>query len=74
MVIHNWLIRRTSALFASTVTYMMPIVSIFWGVLDGEAFLLIYLLWITLILAGVYMANRNPGLIRRLVGGREKSA
>lgn len=74
MVIHNWLIRRTSALFASTVTYMMPIVSIFWGVLDGEAFLLIYLLWITLILAGVYMANRNPGLIRRLVRGREKSA
>ncbi|MEE4176775.1 MAG: DMT family transporter [Bacteroides sp.] len=74
MVMHNWLIRRTSALFASTVTYMMPIVSIFWGVLDGEAFLLVYLLWITLILVGVYMANRQPGLLRRLVKGRRERA
>jgi len=66
MVVHNWLIRRTSALFASTVTYMMPIVSIFWGFVDGEAFLVIYLLWIALILAGVYMANRPSGLLKRL--------
>lgn len=74
MVMHNWLIRRTSALFASTVTYMMPIVSIFWGVLDGEAFLVVYLFWITLILAGVYMANRQPGLLRRIVKGRKGRA
>ncbi|MDX9943041.1 MAG: EamA family transporter [Bacteroidales bacterium] len=66
MVVHNWLIRRTSALFASTVTYMMPIVSIFWGFIDGEAFLVIYLLWIALILAGVYMANRPSGLLKKL--------
>lgn len=66
MVVHNWLIRRTSALFASTVTYMMPIVSIFWGFLDGESFLVVYLLWITLILVGVYMANRPSGLFKKL--------
>lgn len=66
MVVHNWLIRRTSALFASTVTYMMPIVSIFWGMIDGESFLAVYLLWIALILAGVYMANRPSGLLKRL--------
>jgi drug/metabolite transporter (DMT)-like permease len=58
LIIHNWLIRRTSALFASSVTYMMPIVSIVWGILDGETFLLFYLAWITLILVGVYLANR----------------
>jgi drug/metabolite transporter (DMT)-like permease len=59
MIIHNWLIRRTSALFAASVTYMMPVVSIMWGIADGESFLLYYLLWITLILTGVYLANRT---------------
>ena len=57
IVLHNWLIRRTSALFASTVTYTMPIVSIFWGGLDGELLLLVYLFWIAAILFGVYLAN-----------------
>jgi len=57
MVVHNWLIHRTSALFASTVTYMMPIVSIFWGIADGEVFLIGYLVWIALILGGVYLTN-----------------
>lgn len=59
MIIHNWLIKQTSALFTSTVTYLMPIVSIGWGLADGENFLLLYMLWITLILAGVYIATRK---------------
>ena len=59
MVIHNWLIKQTSALFTSTVTYMMPAVSIIWGVADGESFLLLYLFWILLTLIGVYLANRK---------------
>jgi len=63
MIIHNWLIKRTSPLFTATVTYMMPIVSIFWGVADGERFVLFFLLWIALILVGVYLANRpRPGM------------
>ncbi len=59
MVIHNWLIKQTSALFTSTVTYMMPLVSIIWGIADGESFLLSFLIWIVLILVGVYLANRR---------------
>ncbi len=59
MIIHNWLIKQTSALFTSTVTYLMPVVSIMWGIADGEAFLAMYLLWIALILAGVYLANKK---------------
>ncbi len=53
-----WLIKRSSALFASSVTYLMPIVSIIWGVIDGEPFLISYFVWIAAILLGVYMANR----------------
>ncbi len=55
-----WLIKRSSALFASSVTYLMPIVSIGWGILDGEAFFITYMVWIATILAGVYMANKPP--------------
>ncbi len=59
MIIHNWLIRQTSALFTSTVTYLMPVVSIIWGIADGEIFLVMFLFWIVLILAGVYLANKK---------------
>ncbi len=59
MIIHNWLIKQTSALFTSTVTYLMPVISIAWGLIDGESFVVAYLLWISLILAGVYMANKK---------------
>jgi drug/metabolite transporter (DMT)-like permease len=59
-----WLIKRTSALFASSVTYLMPVVSIAWGIVDGEDFLPAYIFWIAVILLGVYMANRPPNGLR----------
>lgn len=68
MIIHNWLIRQTSALFTSTVTYLMPVVSIFWGVTDGEVFLPLYILWIAMILLGVYLANRRQRRPRQPLG------
>ncbi|MBK9177180.1 MAG: DMT family transporter, partial [Flavobacteriales bacterium] len=36
LVLWNALLQRTSALRASTVTYLMPVVAIAWGLLDGE--------------------------------------
>ncbi len=58
IIVHFWLIKRTSALFASSVTYLMPLVSVAWGIIDGEVFKLSFLLWIMIILIGVYAANR----------------
>ncbi len=66
IVANFWLIKRTSALFASSVTYLMPIVSIGWGILDGEPFLVVYAFWILVILLGVYMANRPPERMKRM--------
>jgi drug/metabolite transporter (DMT)-like permease len=68
MIIHNWLIKQTSALFTSTVTYLMPVVSIAWGVIDSESFLLVYMLWISLILIGVYLANKK----RKAAPGKQR--
>lgn len=59
VILLNKLIKRTSAVFASSVTYLMPIIAILWGVLDGEIFLAVFSVWIAVILGGVYMANRR---------------
>lgn len=61
VVIHNWLLRQTTALFAASVTYLMPIVAVFWGIADGEKFYPVFVLWISVILGGVYLANRPGG-------------
>jgi len=52
------LIRRAGGLFASLVTYVIPIISIFWGLLDNENITVIQMACLGLILSGVYLANR----------------
>ena len=46
-------------MFASSVTYLMPIVAIFLGVWDGEVINIIQAFSILLILFGVYWANKK---------------
>lgn len=59
VLIFNKLVRITTPLFASTVTYIMPIVSVMWGVLDGERLFLSHFIGMAAILGGVYFANRK---------------
>jgi drug/metabolite transporter (DMT)-like permease len=59
LVIFNTLIQYTSALFAASVTYIIPIFAIAWGIFDGEKITIIQFLWIGLILAGVYLVNKR---------------
>lgn len=60
VIIFNVLIRNTTALFASSVTYLIPIVAMGWGLFDNEAVLLLHFVWIGLILLGVYLVNKKP--------------
>ncbi len=53
------LLRISSPLFASSVTYVMPLVSVMWGVIDGEILLVGHFIGMALILGGVYLANRK---------------
>ncbi len=53
------LLRISSPLFASSVTYVMPLVSVMWGVIDGEVLLIGHFIGMALILGGVYLANRK---------------
>jgi len=59
VVIFNKLINRSSAIFASSVTYLIPIVAILWGVFDGEKVTLIHLISVAVILSGVYLVNKK---------------
>ena len=60
LIAFNKLIKLSSPIFASSVTYLIPIVAILWGVYDGETFTFSYFLWILLILGGVFLVNAKP--------------
>jgi drug/metabolite transporter (DMT)-like permease len=53
------LIKRAGGLFASLVTYVIPVVAIFWGVLAGEQVTMVQIACLFLILGGVYLANKH---------------
>ena len=53
------LVKKAGGLFASLVTYGIPFVAILWGLLDGEKVTALELFCLTIILFGVYLANRS---------------
>ncbi len=57
LILWNRLIKLTSAVWAASVTYLMPIVAIGWGLLDGETLLPMQLVMVGVILLGVYLVN-----------------
>ena len=59
VVIFNQLIKISSPVFATSVTYLIPIVAVTWAVFDGESLHWIQLLGTTIILSGVYLVNRR---------------
>ncbi|WP_412987891.1 DMT family transporter [Pontimicrobium sp. IMCC45349] len=58
-VLFNKLVQMATPVFASSVTYLMPVIALIWGLLDGEGFSLSQLLATGLILIGIYLANRR---------------
>lgn len=58
-VFYNKMVHLASPIFASSVTYLIPIVAVFWGVLDGEKLSLIQLFAGVIILLGVYLVNKK---------------
>jgi drug/metabolite transporter (DMT)-like permease len=57
-VIFYLLIKRAGSIFASLVTYGIPFVGIFWGIVDGEKITMKQIGCLVIILAGVYLVNR----------------
>ncbi len=58
-LLFNKLLRISSPIYASSVTYIMPIVAVMWGVIDGEKLLTGHFVGMAAILVGVYLANKK---------------
>ncbi|MGM0581668.1 MAG: DMT family transporter [Bacteroidota bacterium] len=58
LILFNRLVKLTSPVFTSFVTYLIPIVAIVWGLLDGEILVFGHYIGIVLIILGVAFANR----------------
>jgi len=52
------LIKRGGGLFASLVTYGIPVIGIGWGIIDGENITVKQIACLAIILFGVYLTNR----------------
>ncbi|WP_420317616.1 DMT family transporter [Ekhidna sp.] len=59
LIIFNKVLQMKDALFASSVTYIIPIFAVMWGVLDGEKLYLMHYVGMVAVGIGVYIANKN---------------
>ncbi len=59
VILFNKLIKHTSSVFASSVTYLIPIVAVFWGFIDGEVITGLQIGMFTIILSGVALVMRS---------------
>lgn len=58
-VFYNKMVHLATPIFASSVTYLIPIVAVFWGILDGEELSITQLFAGLIILLGVYLLNKS---------------
>ncbi len=65
VILFNMIIKKVSPVFASSVTYIIPVFAIFWGFVDGENILLMHLICIAVILTGVYIVNKDNNLEKK---------
>lgn len=58
LVLFNLLIKRTDAVYATSVTFLIPIIAMVWGFLDGEIIGYKHFIGMFFILLGVYLTTR----------------
>jgi drug/metabolite transporter (DMT)-like permease len=59
VIVFNVLIKEAGTLFASSVTYLIPVVAMCWGACDGEGITVYHIFFILVILSGVMLVNRK---------------
>lgn len=58
VIIYNYLIKTAGAVFASSCTYLIPIVAIGWGLFDGEKVSVLQIICILILILSVYIINK----------------
>lgn len=63
-VMYIKLLAISTPVFSVSTTYLMPVVAIFWGLLDGEEFKLTQFIGTSIILIGVYLVTKKKAPIK----------
>lgn len=63
LIAFNKLVKVASPVFAASVTYLIPIVAVSWGMFDGEKITPVSYLWMLLILLGIFLVNKKKILL-----------
>ncbi|SFZ89678.1 Permease of the drug/metabolite transporter (DMT) superfamily [Flaviramulus basaltis] len=58
-ILFNKLVHLSTPVFASSVTYVMPVVALMWGFVDGEGFSFLQGVACLIILFGVYLSHKK---------------
>jgi drug/metabolite transporter (DMT)-like permease len=58
-ILFNHLVKISTPIFTSSVTYIIPIVAVMWGLLDGEQLVPGHFIGMAAVIGGVYLANRK---------------
>jgi drug/metabolite transporter (DMT)-like permease len=58
-ILFNELVKISNPLFTSSVTYIIPIVAVLWGLLDGETLVAGHFIGMAAVIGGVYLANKK---------------
>jgi len=65
LVLFNQLIQQTTAVFASSVTYLIPLVALLWGLMFEESITLFQVLGMGLILIAIWLIRKKKDLIKK---------
>jgi drug/metabolite transporter (DMT)-like permease len=58
-VVFNNMLTLTTSVFASSITYFIPIVAVLWGVYDGEVLVFLHYVGMVFIIGGILILNKN---------------
>ncbi|WP_019986503.1 DMT family transporter [Rudanella lutea] len=58
-ILFNRVVQLASPLFAASVTYLIPIVALLWGILDGEQIYAVQYAGMAVCLLGIYLTNKS---------------
>jgi drug/metabolite transporter (DMT)-like permease len=59
LILFNKLVKITNIVFSSSVTYLIPVVAVIWGLIDNEVLLLQHYVGMIFIILGVLLANKG---------------
>lgn len=59
LMIFNKMVKETTTIFASSVTYLIPLIAIIWGLMDGETLAASQVACALTMLGGIFLINRS---------------